>query len=485
MQSAFKRGLHGVTIELCTGAGKSKIIAEIARLCIAKGGRVLVAVNRDELVSQLFNSLVSIGLFPNREQGKDHASPLSNLVVASIPSMQRNRLQKWNKDHFRLIITDEVHFAAASTFKATLGHFESVYHLGVTATLERHDKKGLFGGFEENVFSYTLQDAWRDGWLVEFDFEELPVPIEISDDVAKKKMFTEADETGVFEKGDYLPRLFEAAASSSRGYHGLLFWPNCASSIEANKHFESSDIQSRHVEGEGGPAGITKSQIRETLDWFAEPGPKCLHNADLLSYGYDNPLVDLVGIMRLSRSMGMLKQRLGRGTRAACPVDMYESALDRRCAISFSSKPKCRVLDLMVQLGAVKNTFADATALITDNEEEREFLREERKSGKVFTREEFENKLKARRDGDKDKALAKLADDAANAAQKSKANKYGPYIAHILKSPLTHASRPASEKQKDFLRMLGFNGIAPSSWHAGRIIDCYLKHRQKEEYSLR
>ena len=50
---------------------------------------------------------------------------------------------------------------------------------------------------------------------------------------------------------------------------------------------------------------MAKNKIAEILEWFAAPGAKTLHNADLLSYGYDNPSIDCVGIMRLSRSLPM------------------------------------------------------------------------------------------------------------------------------------------------------------------------------------
>jgi superfamily II DNA or RNA helicase len=475
IRDGFRRQLKGVGIELFTGAGKGFIIADIAKDVKEKGGRVLVLVNRDNLCDQLAASLVEQGMYPMIERGMDKASPLSDVVVGSIPTMQGERLKKWNPEHFKMVITDEAHFAAAKTFKNTLDYFKSSYHLFLTATMERHDKAGLWGGCEELVYSMPLQEGINQGWLVPFDFEELPVPIEISDKDATKKMWTEKDESEVFSAGAYLPRLFAESASKCHDKKSLFFWPNCDSSKEAEKHFQDNGIESRHVDGY-----MTKQEIAEILEWFKSPGFKALHNADLLSYGYDNPTIDCIGIMRLSRSIPMLKQRLGRGTRPICNVDQFDDAELRKMAIAQSEKPTCKVLDLMIQLGAVKNKFAEPTCLITDNEEEKEYIREEmRKSGRAMSMQELEGKLKVHRATNKEKMLAKLAEDAANAALKRPNMKKEPWYGDILKSHITGI--PITPKQLGFLKSLGYTGPEKvTKYQASRLIGRFMSHKEKQ-----
>ncbi len=190
------------------------------------------------------------------------------------------------------------------------------------------------------------------------------------------------------------------------------------------------------------------------------------------TYGYDNPTIDCVGIMRLSRSIPMLKQRLGRGTRPAISVDLYDTSEARRNAIASSVKPSCKVLDLMLQLGEVQNKFADATELITEDADEKRFIREEmRKAGKSLTMDEIDGKLKAKRETDREKQLAKLAEDAANAAERRKnqqESNYGAqtmFIGDILKK-YNPAHKPASP---GFVKMLQRKGIrmgdGPFSMH--------------------
>ena len=50
------QGNNGVLIVSPPGSGKSVIIAEIARLTVSKGGRILFFVHRQELVNQIVKS---------------------------------------------------------------------------------------------------------------------------------------------------------------------------------------------------------------------------------------------------------------------------------------------------------------------------------------------------------------------------------------------------------------------------------------------
>lgn len=465
IRDAYKSGKKGVVVELFTGAGKGYVIAAIARMVNEKKGRVCVAVNRDNLCNQLFASLAEQGLFPTMERGQDKASPMSDVVVASIQTCQGKRLEKWARNHFSLIITDEIHFGAANSFKKFLDYFAGSFHLGLSATIERHDKKGLWKGYEDCIFSMPLQKGIEEGWLVPFDFEELPVPIKISDQLATKRQFTEEDESNLFSTNDYLPRLFREAASRSHGKRGLFFWPNCASSEDAAAAFRDAGLESRHVDGY-----MSKNTIADLLEWFKAPGSRCLHNADLLSYGYDNPSIDLIGIMRLSRSIPMLKQRLGRGTRPLCRVDDYDTAESRVAAIESSVKPSVKVLDLMIQLGEVKNKFATPTALITEDDDDRKWLEEERRKNPLIplTIEEMSNMLKVKKETDREKMLAKLAEDAANAARRASVKKAPPYIADILRNR-DPAHKPASDAFIKHVRRLGAE-IPPGDYSAFQIM---------------
>ena len=78
-----------------------------------------------------------------------------------------------------LVVVDECHHAAASSYVTLLTHFgafgtkpargydaEPAIALGVTATMIRGDDKALGEIWQDVVYSRSIADMIRDGWLV-------------------------------------------------------------------------------------------------------------------------------------------------------------------------------------------------------------------------------------------------------------------------------------------------------------------------------
>jgi superfamily II DNA or RNA helicase len=157
IRQAFRDGKKKIIAELCTGSGKGTIVALVCKMARDKGKRVLAIVNRDVLVTQLLNDIQGAGVHCYREQAKDRAPITADCVVGSVQSMQGKWIEKWRENYFDIVITDEVHFSTAKTFKKILDRFPNSYHIGLTATAERHDKKALWKGYEEIVYRFPLK----------------------------------------------------------------------------------------------------------------------------------------------------------------------------------------------------------------------------------------------------------------------------------------------------------------------------------------
>ncbi len=494
-REAFKSGLRHIIFVLATGLGKTVIFVLIALMTRAKGGRVLILVNRDVLTQQAASELRENGLHPVIECGQDKASPLADLVVGSIQTMASGkRIEKWNRDHFRMVICDECHGSSAATFVKVLDYFESAFHVGVTATPNRHDKKGLWSGYEKIVFEMPLKERTADGitvpggieegWLCDLVFKPAPVPITLTEKTAKCRSINEDDEAGDYGIGPYLEEIIEKSTPEYIGQKVLNFFPNCTSSRESAEAYKRAGINARHVEGAGGPAGMTPKQVDEILEWFKGEKEGMLCNAQLLGVGYNQPDINVIGLTRLIKSETTYLQYIGRGTRTVANIDQWAdgSALDRKCAIQFSAKPFCKVVDLLIQ--NEDHNLCEPATLITDDKEEREYIRSARKGGCQIDLATVDDMIRAKRKTDREKAMAQMTDAIANASLKAgrardKDKQYGPYLGHILEKPVGDGWKPASQKQIDYLQRLGFNGIAPSGWHAKRLIDAYLAHRAK------
>lgn len=148
--------------------GKTIGIAELTRLFRSRGVRVLIVVNRDELVKQTVRKCEALGLTPDIEKGQSRASTLAKVVIASVQTLKGKRLARWARNHFDLVIIDECHHAAAASYRALLAHFVDAKVVGFTATAVRADGQQLIDPelFESRAHDYDIRTAIRDGNLV-------------------------------------------------------------------------------------------------------------------------------------------------------------------------------------------------------------------------------------------------------------------------------------------------------------------------------
>lgn len=469
IRDAYKRGLKHVIVELPTGTGKTVIFTLITKMVREKGtGRVLIVVNRDVLINQAIEELHRNGIFAQAEKGSHKATTMADVVVGSIQSMQGKRLEKWPRDFYKMVICDECHGSGSSTFKSTLAHFESAYHLGVTATPERHDKKGLWQGYEEIVYRMSLYShkatdgeeiigAIDDGWLCGFDFHELDCPVTIDEKIAKKAIIGEDEE--VFDSAKYLPRLALEAVKGADGRKSLFFLTNCRTSNMFAELLRRQGVDARHVDS----TYMTAQETTDTLEWFANSPNGILTNAQLLTTGYNQPDIQAIGMFRPMASTPLYKQMLGRGTRAIAPIDNCDSREGRLAAIAASAKPNCRVLNVFWENGS--HDLAAPSCLITDDPDEQKAINAATK-GKQLEIGEIKEQLIAKRMADQEEEARKFAEQVANSQRKK--SRGAQYIADILRHR-NPAHKPASDAFIQYVRRLGAD-IPPGDYSAYQIM---------------
>lgn len=170
--AARRAGERRLVVSLPTGAGKTVIFSELARLAKRP---VLVIAHRRELVEQARDkiahalgdrSVVAI------EQGASLAHEAAKVVVASVRSLAEARLARlMNARDFGLVVYDECHHAPAEDNQRvlrSLGVFDEAWTgtlLGFTATTVRADGVGLDEVFERIVYRKSLTEMVREGYL--------------------------------------------------------------------------------------------------------------------------------------------------------------------------------------------------------------------------------------------------------------------------------------------------------------------------------
>ena len=139
------------------------------------GGRMLILSHREELVEQPRKYFdCSYGI--ERAQQHSHGE---EVVSASIQTLVR-RLDQFDPEDFRLIICDEAHHAAASTYRKIFDHFRPEKLIGFTATPNRGDKVRLDTVFSKIIFQRDLRWGVQNGYLCNIHCRRVDIGFDLS-----------------------------------------------------------------------------------------------------------------------------------------------------------------------------------------------------------------------------------------------------------------------------------------------------------------
>ncbi len=317
--TARRSGVRRQLICLPTGAGKTVIFSELARLAKRP---VLVLAHRRELVEQARDKLEqalagqrSVGI----EQGSDVAANESQVVVASIRSLHEERLARLlAARRFGLVVYDECHHAPARDNQRvleTLGAFTPEWDgtlLGFTATTQRGDRAALDQVFEAIVYRKGLSELIREEYLVPLRGYRIATAADLqrvsltADDLNLEQL---AEAVDIESRNDLVARSIQELARDRRT---IAFCVNVNHARHLARALNAIGVPTGIVHGE-----MKVEQRRETLAAFREGKLAVVTNVGVLTEGFDDPGVSCVAMARPTRSEGLYAQCIGRGTRLA------------------------------------------------------------------------------------------------------------------------------------------------------------------------
>ena len=120
-----------------------------------------MVAHRGELLDQAADKLMeTCGLSAALEKAECTAlGSDSPVTVGSVQSLCRDeRLARFPQDYFSEIVVDEAHHCLSDSYQKVLNHFPKAKVLGVSATIDRNDKKDLGQFFDSIAYEY-LKDV--------------------------------------------------------------------------------------------------------------------------------------------------------------------------------------------------------------------------------------------------------------------------------------------------------------------------------------
>ena len=300
---------HGSAVYvLPTGGGKTVVAAEIARRAHAKGARTLLLVHRRELVAQAVNTLadacpgVSVGV----EAAGWPAQPWADLQVGMVQSINR-RAHTTRPD---LVIVDEAHHARAATWEKVLARWPGVPRIGLTATPERLDGKGLAEHFGNIVLGPTIDELVAQGYLAPTRTLRVPSGLALADVRKDRHGEYRADDLRQRITGKVVASAVDAYMDYARGKRAIFFGVHTNHSRQVCEGLRAHGIRAAHVDGTDTPARRDR-----VMNDFRTGGLDVVGNCDLISEGFDAPACDAVIMGAPTRSVTRFLQQAGRAMR--------------------------------------------------------------------------------------------------------------------------------------------------------------------------
>ena len=341
-------------IVLPTGAGKSLVIAELARRTVEEFGcHVLILAHRKELLEQNADKVrrllpdIKLGLFSAGLRRWDAESPV---VCAGIQSC-------WQKSSIfgprHLVVIDEAHLVAtqdAGMYRRFLGDLQAenpkARVVGLTATPYRTGDGSVCG--PDKLFQAICYEA---------QIPRLIIGGYLSP-VTSKAAESSCDTSGLHVRGGEfvqggMEQLFdgvvrEAVAeivSKTRDRRSII----CFASGVGHAEHVASEIERVSGERVGLVTGGTPPLERSChLSAFKSGSLRWLINVDVLTTGFDAPNIDAIAVLRATCSPGLFAQICGRGFRLSpgkinCLILDFGGNVERHGALDdadYGKKPK-------------------------------------------------------------------------------------------------------------------------------------------------
>lgn len=332
----WRAQVRRIVLVAATGSGKTILAARFILGAAAKGKRALFLVHRREIIAQAWGKIVEAGvseddcgvimgdgrithpvtreLFDARRPGARVQVASTQTLIARVTRDEAGAIVARSWPAADLVFVDECHHASSRTWSEILAHYREAGAtiIGLTATPERADGRGLDEHFDELHLVATPAELMAAGYLVRpriFTSERAP------------------DLKGVSVRGgDYAPGELARACDRpqlvgdvvahyqrhGQGQRAVVF----AAGVEHSRHFaeafRAAGIDAEHLDGK------TPNDERDAiLTRLREGTTRVVCNVGVLTEGWDEPLVGCVILARPTKSVGLYLQMAGRGLRPA------------------------------------------------------------------------------------------------------------------------------------------------------------------------
>jgi len=305
----------------------------IMRPAIAQGQRVMFVVHLREVVRQTVRALQNCGVEADVLMASEQRRIGAPAIVASVQTVDARKEYPPGVD---IIVFDEAHRAAAPMYLRLQRAYPRARFVGLTATPVRTDGKSLAppdAPFTDMVVATTPSALIRDGHLVDVQAYGF-AGVELDGVRVRAGEFVSSD-TGR-RMSAVVGDVVEQWQRHAQGLRTVVF---CASVEHAKRTAEAFRGAGESVEL---LTGKTSDKRRQEIVRRLRKEPLILVNCDVLTEGFDEPLIGAVVVAKPTMSLGRWIQMAGRGLR---PITESTAEACRDEGVAVPSKRHVILLD--------------------------------------------------------------------------------------------------------------------------------------------
>jgi superfamily II DNA or RNA helicase len=315
VQTAFNHH-KSVLLQMPTGTGKTIVIREVVKqylLTHDSESSVLILTHRKILIDQIKDALSGIGniakVGERLSPARVHYSTMQSQIIRLDDSLER----------IGLVVIDEAHHSVSDSYLKIL---QKCTHpkrllLGVTATPCRLDGKKLSSVFNTLITSESIQ------WFIENQhlchIKHLASSIISRRDIQSLKLNKDGDyEEVAIERllmdgkhnSNHIADVIESYQTYAAGKKCIVYAATQRHAQILCKKFLAENIEADYVIGT-----MSEQEIKNKIDDFKRNRFKVLINVEIFTEGFDCPDVEVVQLVRPTKSLVKYLQMAGRVTR--------------------------------------------------------------------------------------------------------------------------------------------------------------------------
>ena len=329
LKNAFLANVGFGLFVLATGLGKTLVAMQFLEWLILRmigahkrPPRVLVMCHQKPILRQLkknFEAFLgdsySYALFKPKRKGR--RPPDVDILFSTFQAMRPSR-KLFGADYFDILIVDEGHHSAASSYSNTIKYFKVRFRYAMTATPDRMDLRDIRVLFGTEVYSKPLAEALAEKLLPKVVYKYY---LETQGKLASEALKGDKPTRKLLDERFFCSRstperdqkIADTIVDEMRKLADprvLVFCQSIAACETMTTYLVERGVKAAAVHSK-----IDDDEQEVRLDALKSGALQVLVARDVLNEGKDIPAINLVAIVRSTASRTIFEQQIGRGLR--------------------------------------------------------------------------------------------------------------------------------------------------------------------------